>query len=436
MCGKLRVLGLQMHCSSLRLHEGKSVQQSLGGHGVLQVICNGQRSSNEAVTGKVGSSEDSSPGQAGCRYGRNSSSQAQLDPRSPPRLCPPPIENSLQADRDREIKFRDSLSDFTFRAISQMANYYDEDEDEPVELEDDRKVSLAKWFLQNAPSEEMNHVAKDVREVLRNDRLYELAAAEAFQEYNLKEMISVEMPNGTGQVIVSRYGEIDGSHYLDPRTAQVAAVDHVKQISTSVRPATDEELPSSDVEHYRSSVDAELLKYVEEAYPRGSCSVYCTRGKDNFANDGGFELTVVISTSSFSPQNFRGGRWRSVWTIQLSPNDDSVNMRGHIQVTAHYFEEGNVQLSTSYECTESTVFQEAQEMGISIVSTIRQYESEYLAAIEDKYNKLSDTTFKELRRKLPVTRTQFSWDNALQLSLSREAARQVALNQRANSRNR
>ncbi|KAL3700417.1 hypothetical protein R1sor_018439 [Riccia sorocarpa] len=317
-----------------------------------------------------------------------------------------------------------------------MENYHDEDEDEPVELEDEQKVSHAKWFLQNAPSEEMNHVAKDVREVLRNDRLYELAAAEAFQEYNLKEMISMEMPNGTGQVIVSRYGEIDAYHYLDPRTAQVAVVDHVKQICVSVRPATDEELPSDYVEHYRSSVDTELLKYVEEAYPRGSCSVYCTSGKDYFANDGEFELTAVISTASFSPKNFRGGRWRSVWTIQLNPNDDSVNIKGHIQIYAHYFEEGNVQLSTSYECTESTVFQEPHEIGVSIVSTIRQYESDYVAAIEDKYNTLSDTTFKELRRKLPVTRTQFSWDNALQLSLSREAARQVAFNQRAYSRNR
>lgn len=33
----------------------------------------------------------------------------------------------------------------------------------------------------------------------------------------------------------------------------------------------------------------------------------------------------------------------------------------------------------------------------------------------------------ELRRKLPVTRTQFSWDNAVQLSLSREAARQASV---------
>ncbi|BBN00082.1 F-actin-capping protein subunit alpha [Marchantia polymorpha subsp. ruderalis] len=313
-----------------------------------------------------------------------------------------------------------------------MANHY-EDEDDTVELDDFQKVSLAKWFLQNAPSEEMQHVAKDVREVLTNDRLYDQAAAEAFPEYNLKEMISLEMPNGTGQVLVSRYGEVDGSHYLDPRTAQVAAVDHVKQICKSVRPASDDELPSNYVEQYRASVDAEVLKYVEEAYPRGSCSVYCTNGKNNHGDGGEFELTVVISTSSFSPKNFRGGRWRSVWTVELNEENESVELRGHIHVNAHYFEEGNVQLATSYECSDSTVMQDVIETGVSIVAVIRHQESEYLAALEDKYSTLSDTTFKELRRKLPVTRTQFSWDNALQLSLSREAARQISMSSRVQS---
>jgi hypothetical protein len=37
-----------------------------------------------------------------------------------------------------------------------------------------------------------------------------------------------------------------------------------------------------------------------------------------------------------------------------------------------------------------------------------------------------DVGLQELRRKLPVTRTLFSWDKALQLSLSRDLAREFA----------
>lgn len=36
----------------------------------------------------------------------------------------------------------------------------------------------------------------------------------------------------------------------------------------------------------------------------------------------------------------------------------------------------------------------------------------------------------ELRRKLPVTRTMFAWDKALQLSLTREITREFSGNRR------
>lgn len=35
------------------------------------------------------------------------------------------------------------------------------------------------------------------------------------------------------QVLVSSFGELEGNAFLEPRTAQVAIVDHVKQVSTT-----------------------------------------------------------------------------------------------------------------------------------------------------------------------------------------------------------
>ncbi len=55
----------------------------------------------------------------------------------------------------------------------------------------------------------------------------------------------------------------------------------------------------------RISVDAELLKYVEEAYPGGECAVYCTCGKNVDKHEGEIELAAVISNASFSSKNFR-----------------------------------------------------------------------------------------------------------------------------------
>lgn len=43
----------------------------------------------------------------------------------------------------------------------------------------------------------------------------------------------------------------------------------------------------------RFSVDAALMRYVEDAFQGGECSVYCTKGKDVEKSGGEFELTVV-----------------------------------------------------------------------------------------------------------------------------------------------
>ena len=51
-------------------------------------------------------------------------------------------------------------------------------------------------------------------------------------------------------------------------------------------------------------MDAEISKYVGEAYPKGVCSVYSSKGKHVEEPGSNFELVVVILASRHSPQNF------------------------------------------------------------------------------------------------------------------------------------
>eukprot|EP00252_Welwitschia_mirabilis_P010966 TRINITY_DN24696_c0_g1_i1.p1 TRINITY_DN24696_c0_g1~~TRINITY_DN24696_c0_g1_i1.p1 ORF type:complete len:326 (-),score=63.80 TRINITY_DN24696_c0_g1_i1:94-1071(-) len=292
-------------------------------------------------------------------------------------------------------------------------------------LTDDEKIQMAKWFLLNSPPGEIQYVAKDVRSVLLEERLYATATAQAFPLHNKSYMISLEMPNRSGQVIINEFSEIDETHYLDPRTTQVATVNHVKQVCTDVRPALDEELASSYVEEFRCALDDELSKYVAEAYPKGECSVYCTSGKDIQDEGSDFELTAVISVAKYSPQNFCNGCWRSVWKINFKGDLQVLDLKGTLKVVAHYFEEGNVQLDTCFECKDATILQSPAECAFAVTSIIRHHESEYLGSLEESYSKLSDNTFKDLRRKLPVTRTLFPWNNTLQLSLTRDLQKEL-----------
>ncbi|KAL8553940.1 hypothetical protein ACS0TY_002265 [Phlomoides rotata] len=232
-----------------------------------------------------------------------------------------------------------------------------DEEETASQLTDKQKIEIAKWFLLNSPAGEIQYVAKDMSSVLKNERLYRTAAAEAFPVYNKSHMICLELPDRSGEVMVTSFSEVDKDEYLDPRTAQVAIVDHVKQVCDHARPANDEELPSSYIEEYRCALDAETIKYVSEAYPKGVCSVYCVNGKHVEEPGSDFELVVVITAARLSPQNFCNGSWRSVWNLEFKDDLQLIEVRGKLQVGAHYFEEGNVQLDADHDCKDSTIFQ-------------------------------------------------------------------------------
>ncbi|KAK3029980.1 hypothetical protein RJ639_038079 [Escallonia herrerae] len=295
------------------------------------------------------------------------------------------------------------------------------------ELTDKQKIEIAKWFLINSPPGEIQYVAKDIRSVLKDDNAYETAASESFPLYNKSHLICLQLPDRSGDVLVTSFSEIDENEYLDPRTAQVVKVDHVKQVCTEMRPANDEELPSPYIEEYRCALDAESIKYISEAYPKGFTSVYCVSGKDVEEPGSDFELVIVISAARHSPQNFCNGSWRSIWNIEFKDDLQMVEVSGRMQVGAHYFEEGNVQLDAKHECRDSTIFQSPDDCAISLINIICHHETEYLTSLQASYSNLPDTTFKDLRRKLPVTRTLFPWHNTMQFSLTRDITRELGI---------
>ncbi|GAU11487.1 hypothetical protein TSUD_344770 [Trifolium subterraneum] len=271
------------------------------------------------------------------------------------------------------------------------------EEEEESELSDKQKVEIAKWFLLNSPPGEIQYVAKDVKSILNDDGLFNEAASEAFPLYNKSHFIVLPMSDRSGDVC------------------------------TGVRPAQDEELASAYIEEFRFSLDAEILKYVEDIYPKGVCSVYCVNGKDTEGPGSDFELAVVISAARHSPQNFCNGSWCSVWNIDFKDEQQTVEVKGKLQVAAHYFEEGNVQLDAKHECKDATLFQAPEDCALALSSIIRHHENEYLASLEASYLNLPDSTFKDLRRKLPVTRTLFPWHNTLQFSLTRDISKELGI---------
>ena len=166
------------------------------------------------------------------------------------------------------------------------------------------------------------------------------------------------------------------------------------------------------MEALRSAVEIEATAYVMNHYKHGVCSVFS--GNDS--------IVVCIEDHQFQPKNFWNGRWRSVWTVK--PSGKSAEVVGLFKVQVHYYEDGNVQLVSSKE-VKDTVSLTGDESATAreLAKFMEDSENDYQTAISENYVNMSDTTFKALRRVLPVTRAKIDWGKIVSYSVGKELSR-------------
>lgn len=143
-----------------------------------------------------------------------------------------------------------------------------------------------------------------------------------------------------------------------------------------------------------SSLHRALSLHASEHYTNFNISVLPTSSENTIA--------LLLAANKYSPSNFWSGRFRCVYTYDSS----SQKLLGNIRVDVHYYEDGNVRLTTSKQVPETKV--NGGKAG-DVVREIAKVEKKYHEGLNRGFMELNEGGFKGLRRPLPVTRQKMEW---------------------------
>lgn len=279
------------------------------------------------------------------------------------------------------------------------------DYDEPIS--DETKVEIAAEFMKYAPPGEFNEVYNDVAKLVDNPDLLKRATSIAVGEYNVQQFTPVELDGD--KCLLTSFATLENGRYFNPRSNKSFKYDHIKHVAYDVQG----EAPTSHNDKLRETIQSKIDEYVKAHYPNGTSSVYATSAT---------EVVICIEDHEFQAGNYWGGRWRSHWNVEVQGNKASVD--GVLRIQVHYYEDGNVQLLSKKDCTFELNVESDEKFATELLKKILGAESDYQSAISDNYVKMSDTTFKALRRQLPMTRTKIDWQKLLGYKIGREATQQ------------
>lgn len=269
-----------------------------------------------------------------------------------------------------------------------------------LSAEDDLEQTVLRFVMQSPPEEE-NEVFKALETIVGPEADIARFKPDHFRQLNLEKYIVVELPSSSSKMLITPYGEIDETHYFDPKTKQQITFDHATRTVENVEAVEDTD---SEFEPLRKAVEDALDTYVSSNYSDATYGVYHT------VEDGDKNLLAVcINSTQAKHSAMWGGRWKSTWLIELADGKCAVD--GKVEIEAHFYEAGNISFKCPKEFQATVNLQDDEKaFAKSVITVIQNSEAKLINEIDDCFVRLKDSTFKNLRRKLPISRTLINWD--------------------------
>lgn len=292
-----------------------------------------------------------------------------------------------------------------------------ESEDNSDEQQDEGRnaAQMVSSFLLHAPPGEFPEVLDDVKGIVRDEQLVNEQVAKVLPKYNKTQLTPIKLEGSEYSIILSTFNEIGEGRFVDPRAKKSFVYNHMTGVISDIM----DWQPDTNAEPWRSALEQEWTNYSQEHYHEGAGSVFSSYKDDKIT------LNACLEGHQFEPKKFWNGRWRSVWTISFnSSKDKQVELKGLIRLHVHYYEDGNVQLVSSRHCDHNINITKPEQVAKDIVDVVKRLESDYQRAISENYQTMSDTTFKALRRPLPVIRSKIEWNKLMGYKIGSELKQQ------------
>ncbi|KAK4506488.1 hypothetical protein PRZ48_000220 [Zasmidium cellare] len=246
------------------------------------------------------------------------------------------------------------------------------------------KEATVASFIESAPPGEV-----DIKALASNQPSLLQSLDPAFKKYNEEQYVTVKLPGGSEAVLLSEYNSLGEGRYHDTASQTSFEVDHASQKASNTQ------------QHPLEGQHSDLIKSLLRSFASASAEHFPSSTIGIYATQSDSAVALVLVANKYSPQNFWNGRWRS--TYLLDPSSNSLS--GTVKVDVHYYEDGNVRMSTSKKLELS-----GASNADGIVREIAKAENKFQEELNRAFTNLAEGSFKALRRPLPVTRQKVEWE--------------------------